>query len=248
MIHIANLTYHYGVFCALKDISFDIGAGEIVAFIGPNGAGKSTTMKILTTLLRPEIGTVTVAGIDVSKDPLAVRKHIGYLPETNPLYEDMIVFDALEMAAAQHGVPKADRAKAVQKAAQHCSLNAVMHLTIQQLSRGYRQRVGIAQAILHDPDVLILDEATTGLDPNQIREIRDLILTISKEKTILLSTHILQEVTAIASRIILINHGTLACDGPVNHLLNDLRKKNDNPQANIEDLFTYYTKSTGQHD
>ena len=145
------------------------------------------------------------------------------------------------MAAAQHGVPKSNRAQAVQKAAQHCSLNTVMHLTIQQLSRGYRQRVGIAQAIIHDPDVLILDEATTGLDPNQIREIRDLILAIGKTKTILLSTHILQEVTAIASRIILIDHGTLACDGPVDKLLKDLRQKTDNPLANIEDLFTHYT-------
>ncbi|MBQ9241836.1 MAG: ATP-binding cassette domain-containing protein [Proteobacteria bacterium] len=241
MIHIEHLTYHYGDFCALKDISFDISSGQIVAFIGPNGAGKSTTMKILTTLLRPETGNVTVAGIDVSKNPLEVRRHIGYLPETNPLYEDMIVHDALEMAAAQHGIPRAKRPLAVKKAAQHCSLNAVMHLPIHQLSRGFRQRVGIAQAIIHDPDILILDEATTGLDPNQIREIRDLILSIGKTKTILLSTHILQEVTAIASRIILIDHGTIACDGTVDTLLNDLRKQTNNALANIEDLFAFYT-------
>ena len=241
MISVEHFSYQYGSHVAVRDISFSLQKGEVVALIGPNGAGKSTTMKVLTTLLRPCSGKILVAGHDVETEPMQVRENLGYLPETNPLYDDMIVYDALHSIAAQRHIPRACRDDAVAEVAKQCGIESVMHREISELSRGYRQRVGIAQAIIHHPAVLILDEATTGLDPNQIREIRDLILEIGKEKTVLMSTHILQEVTAIAKRLILLHRGQIACDGPIDALLETVSEKL-HKKANLEDLFSYYTK------
>ncbi len=241
MIKLEHFSYQYGNHTAVNDISFELQKGEIVALIGPNGAGKSTTMKVLTTLLRPCSGKVTVAGYDVEENPLKVRENLGYLPETNPLYTDMIVYDALLSIAAQRLVPPHKRQDAIQQAAHQCGILEVMHRPIYSLSRGYRQRVGLAQAILHQPQVLILDEATTGLDPNQIREIRDLIVKIGKDRTVLMSTHILQEVTAIAKRVIILNHGEIACDGEITDLLSQLSQTLKRDNITIEDLFVYHT-------
>ena len=242
MIKLEHFSYQYGAHRAVDDISFELKKGELAALIGPNGAGKSTTMKVLTTLLRPCAGKVTVAGYDVVQEPMKVRKNLGYLPETNPLYTDMLVYDALQSIAAQRLIPRGERKDAIALCAQQCGIVEVMHRPIQTLSRGYRQRVGLAQAILHQPEVLILDEATTGLDPNQIREIRDLIVDIGKDRTVLMSTHILQEVTAIAKRVIILNHGKIACDGEITSLLADLAQTLGRDDVTLEDLFVYYTK------
>lgn len=242
MLKLEHFSYDYGEHLAVDDISFELKTGEIAALIGPNGAGKSTTMKVLTTLMRPTAGKIAVAGYDVVENPVKVRENLGYLPETNPLYDDMIVYDLLESIAAQRHIPRSKRKKAIDETAHQCSLIEVMHRPVNALSRGYRQRVGIAQAIIHKPSVLILDEATTGLDPNQIREIRDLIVEIGKERTVLISTHILQEVTAIAKRVILLNHGHIACDGNVDELIHEVGEKMHKTDATIEDLFAFYTK------
>lgn len=243
MLKIEHFSYDYGGHLAVDDISFELKTGEIAALIGPNGAGKSTTMKVLTTLMRPTSGTLTVAGHDVVEEPIKVRENLGYLPETNPLYDDLLVYEALESIAAQRHIPRKSRLQVITEIAGQCGLTDVIHCPIHTLSRGYRQRVGIAQAIIHKPAVLILDEATTGLDPNQIREIRDLILEIGRERTVLISTHILQEVTAVAKRVILLNHGRIVCDGNIDELIRDLAAKTQNPNATIEDLFVFHTKS-----
>lgn len=241
MIEAEHFSYAYGATLAVDDISFSLKAGEIVALIGPNGAGKSTTMKALTTLLRPCGGTIRIAGCDVAQNPAQARRRIGYLPEDNPLYGDMIVADALMSIARQREIPAHLREECVDEAAHLCALIPVMHRTIDTLSRGYRQRVGIAQAILHRPDALILDEATTGLDPNQIAEIRDLIIEIGAKRTVLISTHILQEVSAIAKRVILLNRGKIALDSPLQSALDGLRREGLSPD--IETLFRRHTLS-----
>lgn len=243
MLKVSNFCYDYGEHRAVNNISFELKKGEIVAFLGPNGAGKSTTMKAITTLLRPSAGQIEVAGFDVLNAPMQVRKNIGYLPETNPLYLDMLVSEALHSIAAQRLIPRKKRLNAVQTVAAQCGISEVLNRPIEALSRGYRQRVGIAQAIIHQPNLLILDEATTGLDPNQIREIRDLILEIGREKTVLLSTHILQEVTAIATRLIIMDKGQIVCDGTPDVLLKKVAKELNTPNASIEDLFTFYTQA-----
>jgi len=245
MIEVEHFSYSYGSHLAVDDISFSLKEGEIVALIGPNGAGKSTTMKVLTTLLRPCAGRISIAGYDVVEQSVQARQHLGYLPETNPLYADMIVYDALKSVSQQRLIPKNKQDDAIWAAAHQCGIESVMHQTIETLSRGYRQRVGIAQAIIHNPSVLILDEATSGLDPNQIREIRDLIIQIGKEKTVLISTHILQEVTAIANRIILMNHGKIVCDGQIDELLAELSDHQHMDHPDVEDLFSFYT--TGEN-
>ena len=244
MIKVEHFSYQYGNHIAVDDISFELKKGEIVALIGPNGAGKSTTMKVLTTLLRPCSGKITVAGYDVEQNPFKVRENLGYLPETNPLYTDMLVYDALQSIAAQRLIPSEKQPEAIKLAAQQCGITEVMHRPIQTLSRGYRQRVGLAQAIIHQPQVLILDEATTGLDPNQIREIRDLIVTIGKDRTVLMSTHILQEVSAIAKRVIILNHGKIACDGNLTELLSQLSQTLERDNISIEDLFVHFTNQS----
>lgn len=212
MIAIENLKKSYGEVAALSGISFDVPRGQVVGFLGPNGAGKSTTMKILTGFVEATSGTCRVAGIDVANDPVEARRHIGYLPESNPLYEDMMVYDYLEHGAAMRGIASKDRKKKVYNAVERCGLAPVISKDIGDLSKGYRQRTGLAHAILHEPDLLILDEPTTGLDPNQIVEIRSLITDLGQEKTVLMSTHVLSEVQATCSRVVIISDGKLVAD------------------------------------
>ena len=212
-IRVNNLTKYYGQQAAVKDITFEINTGEIVGFLGPNGAGKSTTMKMITTYLTPSAGKVEVNGMDTEENSIEVRKKIGYLPEQNPLYLDMNVLDYLEYAAQLESVPKENIGKAVKNMVDVCGLGDVQHKDIGELSKGFKQRVGLAQAMIHDPEVLILDEPTSGLDPNQIIEIRKLIKKLGKQKTLVLSTHILQEVEATCDRVLIINKGEIVADG-----------------------------------
>ncbi len=238
-IEVRDLTKYYGDFQALRGISFDVHRGEIVGFLGPNGAGKSTTMKILTCYMAATTGSAKVMNIDVTEDSIGVRARIGYLPESVPLYDQMVVFDYLEHLAELRGVPSSKREAAVTHAVEVCGLGPVVAKKIDELSKGYRQRVGLAQALVHSPDVLILDEPTSGLDPNQIVDIRELIRSIGKEKTVLLSTHILQEIEALCDRVILINGGTVVADGSFEALYAAY------PAAdrNLEKLFRLLTSS-----
>lgn len=217
-IKVENLSKFYGQQQAVKNISFEIKAGEVVGFLGPNGAGKSTTMKMITTYLTPNEGVIKVNDIDTNEEPIQVRKKIGYLPEQNPLYNDMNVIDYLHYAAELQSVPKAEIAESVKKMVKVCGLEDVKHKDIGELSKGYKQRVGLAQAMIHNPEVLLLDEPTSGLDPNQIIEIRKLIKDLGKHKTLMLSTHILQEVQATCDRVIIINNGEIVADGTTDSL------------------------------
>ena len=212
MIRIEGLTKRYGSTDALKSLSFDVPRGQVVGFLGPNGAGKSTTMRILAGYLTPSAGKAFVGDVDVVADPVKARGVIGYLPENNPLYEEMMVVDFLKFIADVRKVDQAKKALAIRSAVDRCGLGGVMGKDIGQLSKGYRQRVGLAQAILHDPALLILDEPTTGLDPNQIVEIRALIKELGQEKTVILSTHVLSEVQSTCSRVLIINDGKLVAD------------------------------------
>jgi ABC-2 type transport system ATP-binding protein len=216
-IKVAALTKIYDTQKAVDNISFELKKGEIVGFLGPNGAGKSTTMKIITGYLPPTSGKVTVCGFDVEEKPLEVRKRVGYLPEANPLYYEMYVREYLELTAGIHKLGKATKERIADMISM-TGLTKEAHKKIGALSKGYKQRVGLAQAIIHDPEVLILDEPTSGLDPNQIVEIRDLITNIGKEKTVLLSTHIMQEVQAMCNRVIIINNGKIVADDSISHL------------------------------
>ena len=218
MVEIEHLTKTYGTQNAVDNISFVAGKGEIVGFLGPNGAGKSTTMKIATGYLPPTAGTVRVAGYDVLVDSLAVRRHVGYLPEHNPLYLDMYVHEYLEFIGSVHGLRGSGLRNRVAELVRRVGLSREQNKQIGALSKGYRQRVGLAQALIHDPDVLILDEPTTGLDPNQILEIRQLIREVGEDKTVIFSTHILPEVTALCSRVLIISRGKLVADSPVAEL------------------------------
>lgn len=218
-LQIKNLTRLYGQQRAVDNISFEVARGEIVGFLGPNGAGKSTTMKIATTYLPPTSGTVLVEGLDVTQRPHEVKKIIGYLPEHNPLYTDLYVREYLEFSGRFYGLRGARLKAAVDRIIEVCGLTAEKHKRIEMLSKGYRQRVGIAQALLHDPQIVILDEPTSGLDPNQILEIRKLIKETSESKTVIFSTHILQEVQALCDRVIVINKGKLVADDNLKDLL-----------------------------
>ncbi|MBK6539234.1 MAG: ATP-binding cassette domain-containing protein [Ignavibacteria bacterium] len=222
-IKVENLTKYYGQQAAVNDITFEINTGEIVGFLGPNGAGKSTTMKMITTYLTPSAGKIYVNDLSTESESLEVRKKIGYLPEQNPLYLDMNVLDYLEFAAELESVPKSDIAKSIKKMVGVCGLGDVQHKDIGELSKGFKQRVGLAQAMIHEPDVLILDEPTSGLDPNQIIEIRKLIKQLGKEKTLVLSTHILQEVEATCDRVLIINKGQIVADGTPDSLQDKFR-------------------------
>lgn len=213
-IEVQNITKSYGSQKAVDQITFSVTKGEIVGLLGPNGAGKSTLMKILTTYLEPSEGTATVNSHSISNDKKRVQKAIGYLPEHNPLYLEMYVREYLSFNANIYGVSKSRVAEVIALT----GLEDEAHKTIQQLSKGYRQRVGLANALLHDPEVLILDEPTTGLDPNQLVDIRELIKSIGKDKTVLLSTHIMQEVEAICDRVILIDHGKMVLDERLSEL------------------------------
>lgn len=210
---IKNLTKRYRGFKAIDGINFRINQGEVLGFLGPNGAGKSTTMKIITTYIAPSEGDVEVGGYSILTHPQEVKKLIGYLPENNPLYLDMPIMDYLAFSARLQGVTQAKVQQRVHEMIKVCGLGGEKHKLIGELSKGYRQRVGLAQAMIHDPQVLILDEPTTGLDPNQIIEIRKLIKEIGKQKTVILSTHILPEVEATCDRILIINKGQIVADG-----------------------------------
>ena len=216
-IKVAALTKIYGTQKAVDKISFELKKGEIVGFLGPNGAGKSTTMKMITGYLPATDGRIEVCGYDVQQKPMEVRKRVGYLPEANPLYFDMYVREYLGFTAGIHKLGK-EKKKRIAEMIGLTGLGKEAHKKIGALSKGYKQRVGLAQAMLHDPEVLILDEPTSGLDPNQIVEIRDLITSIGKEKTVLLSTHIMQEVQAMCSRVIIINNGNIVADDSIGHL------------------------------
>ncbi len=213
MIEVKNLTKRYGATVAVNDVSFDAQAGEVVGFIGPNGAGKTTTMRILTCYLSADAGTAKVAGYDVFEESIEVRKQIGYLPESTPLYTDMGVLDYLNFIAQIRNIPKNQRKKRIKEVIEVCGLGKVIQKDIGELSKGYRQRLGLSQALVHDPSILILDEATSGLDPRQIVEFRSLIKELGKEKMILLSSHILPEVSATCSRILVIDEGHLVANG-----------------------------------
>ena len=213
MIEANGLCKYYGPFAAIKDVSFVIPRGQVAAFLGPNGAGKSTTMKVLTGFLSATEGTAKIGGFDVYADRIEAVKLIGYLPENGPLYLEMTPASLLRYLGEARGLDKATLSKRLDYVAEKCSLKGVWGKAIGKLSRGFRQRVGMAQALLHDPQVLILDEPTSGLDPNQVHDVRELIRSLGQIKTILLSTHILQEVRAVASRVILINEGLIVLDG-----------------------------------
>ena len=217
MIQVENLTKRYGATIGVTNLDFRVEKGEVLGFLGPNGAGKTTTMKMLTCYLPPTAGTAKVCGFDIVDQSMEVRKRIGYLPERNPLYGDMTVHGYLDFVAHVKGVKPSARRSEVDRAIERCGLEQVPHRTIEKLSKGYQQRVGIAQAILNDPEILILDEPTLGLDPKQIIEIRQLIRDLGGEKTVILSSHILPEVSQVCNRVIIINRGALvAADTPEN--------------------------------
>ena len=218
MIEAIGLSKFYGPFAAARDVSFSVKRGELVAFLGPNGAGKSTTMKMLTGYLSPSEGSAKIAGHDMFADRIAGSKHLGYLPENGPLYPDMTPFSLLNFFGEARGMKLGYRKERIETVVELCDLKSVLHKAISKLSKGFRQRVGMAQALLHEPDVLILDEPTAGLDPNQIREVRNTMRKLGETKTILLSTHILQEVEAMANRVIMINEGRKVFEGSVEEL------------------------------
>ena len=217
-IIVEGLTKKYGEQKAVNDISFEIKTGEVVGFLGPNGAGKSTTMKMITCFMAPTSGDVRLDSLSIHSDQESIKRKIGYLPENNPLYTDMAIIDYLRFSAEIQGVEKSTISSRIAEMVEKCGLDREKHKTINQLSKGYRQRVGIAQAMIHDPEVLILDEPTTGLDPNQIVEIRKLIKELGKQKTVILSSHILSEVEATCDRILIINKGRIVADGSADTL------------------------------
>lgn len=219
MISVNGLVKRYGSTLAVDDVSFEVKRGEVLGFLGPNGAGKTTTMRMLTGYLPPDGGGATLAGYDIREASLEVRRRIGYLPESAPLYEDMGTVDYLLYAAEMRGIPARTRRQRVAHAVEVCGLAPALTKNIGQLSKGYRQRVGLAQALVHEPDILILDEPTSGLDPNQIVEIRSLIKEIGREKTVILSTHILPEVSATCDRVIIIARGRLVGSGTPEELV-----------------------------
>ncbi|HEY4613094.1 MAG TPA: ATP-binding cassette domain-containing protein [Bacteroidota bacterium] len=222
-IAVHNLTKFYGREKAVENISFEVKTGEILGFLGPNGAGKITTMKIVTCYMPPSAGTVEVDGYNIFDHSMEVRRKIGYLPEMNPLYMDMNVVEYLDYAARLHGMGTDTLAQRRKEMVEVCGLGDVRHKDIGELSKGYRQRVGLAQAMIHDPEMLILDEPTSGLDPNQIVEIRKLIKHLGEKKTVILSTHILSEVQATCDRVVIINEGTIVADGTPEKLQQEFR-------------------------
>ncbi|MEJ2427847.1 MAG: ATP-binding cassette domain-containing protein [Deltaproteobacteria bacterium] len=212
MIHVENLTKYYDGFCAVDQITFDMHKGEILGLLGPNGAGKTTTLRMVTGFLRPTSGSIRVKDYTIEQHSLEIRKLLGYLPEAAPLYHDMLVYDYLHYVAKIREFAKGKIHPRIRELGELCGLNEVMHKPIGELSRGYKQRVGLAHAMMSDPEILVLDEPTSGLDPNQIIEIREIIKQIGKEKTIILSTHILSEAEATCDRIVIINRGKIVAD------------------------------------
>ena len=218
MIEASGLSKYYGSFVAVEDISFSIPQGQVVAFLGPNGAGKTTMMRMLTGYLAPSAGEAAIAGHDVRRDRIAASQRLGYLPENGPMYPDMTPLELLRFFGEARRMARAALEERVEAVVELCALELVTEKPIGKLSRGYRQRVGMAQALLHDPDVLIMDEPTAGLDPNQIRQFRENIQRLGRTKTLLISTHILHEADAVADRVLLVNNGRLVFDGPVEEL------------------------------
>jgi ABC-2 type transport system ATP-binding protein len=213
MIHVENLTKYYDDFCAVDQITLDIHKGEIIGLLGPNGAGKTTTLRMLTGYFNPSKGDIRVKDISVHANPLAVKKMIGYLPESAPLYKGMLVYDYLDHVAKIRGLHDTAKDRRLKELADMCGLNGIMHKTIDTLSKGLKQRVGLAHAMMSDPEILVLDEPTSGLDPNQIVDIRGIIRKIGEKKTVILSTHILSEAEATCDRIVIINKGKIIADG-----------------------------------
>ncbi|OGW84117.1 MAG: hypothetical protein A3C47_06965 [Omnitrophica bacterium RIFCSPHIGHO2_02_FULL_51_18] len=233
MIEAKNLTMFYGSTCAVDDVSFKVSPSEIVGFLGPNGAGKTTLMRVLTTFIYPTKGAALIGGCDVTRDPIGVRKAIGYLPEIPPLYPDMRVDDFLDFVGRARELRGRQLKERKDWVVSACGIGSVWKHRVYELSLGFRQRVGLAQALIHDPKVLILDEPTSGLDPIQIIGIRGLIQDLAKRKTILFSTHILQEASAISHRLFIINQGKLVAQGT----LAELRSQGGNPDASLEEVF-----------
>ena len=230
MIKVEGLTKYYGDFLAVDGISFEVNKGEIVGLLGPNGAGKTTTLRILTGYLLPSSGSVKIKDYDIYKDLREIKKIIGYLPETTPLYNEMLVYDYLWFVADSKEIEESERLSELKRVAEICQIKNVMHKPVNELSKGYKQRVGLAAALLGDPDILILDEPTSGLDPNQIVEIREIIKEIGKEKTVLFSTHILSEAEATCDRLVIIHKGKIVADGKTE----ELKKGGDQFTVNIE--------------
>ncbi len=218
MIKIENLTKYFGDTCAVDQISFEIRKGEVLGLLGPNGAGKTTTMRMLTCYLKPSSGDINVKDFSIEDNALEIKKLIGYLPESAPLYPDMIVYDYLRFIADVRELEKSNVDARIKELAGICGISEVMHKSINELSKGYKQRVGLAHAMMNDPEILVLDEPTSGLDPNQIVEIRDIIKKIGKEKTVILSTHILSEAEATCDRIVIINKGKIVAAGATDEL------------------------------
>ena len=225
MIEVKKLIKNYNEVKAVKSIDFTINHGEVVGFLGANGAGKSTTLKILTGYLTPTSGEVFIDGLDIDKEAHEIKKIVGYLPESNPLYYEMYVYDLLKFTANTRNIFGEEFKQALDKVVAQCGLDEVVHKTVGECSKGYKQRVGLACAMIHDPKILILDEPVTGLDPNQIVEIRKLIKALGKEKLVLMSSHILQEIEATVDRIIIIDHGEIVADGTTKKLMNQFMGK-----------------------
>jgi ABC-2 type transport system ATP-binding protein len=225
MIAIQDLTKYYGDLCAVDHVSFNIHKGEILGLLGPNGAGKTTIYRILTGYLRLTSGDIRVKDFHINENLFEIKKLIGYLPEAAPLYQDMLVYEYLDFVADVRGVASNRKVAHIRDLADLCSLNQVMHMTINELSKGYRQRVGIAHALMGDPEILVLDEPTSGLDPNQIVETRDIIRRIGKEKTIIFSTHILSEAEATCDRIVIVNQGRKVADDTLDNLRKELKEQ-----------------------
>lgn len=226
MIHVENLTKYYHTLCAVDHINFDIQKGEILGLLGPNGAGKTTTLRMLTGYLHPSSGNIQIKGLSIDRHLLEIKKILGYLPESAPLYHDMLVYDYLNYVAAIREINGDRKLERVRRLADLCGINEVMHQPIGELSKGYKQRVGLAHAMMNDPEVLVLDEPTSGLDPNQIVEIRKIIREIGKEKTIILSTHILSEAEATCDRIVIISQGKIVADGSAENLKRSAGREN----------------------
>ncbi len=224
MIHVENIEKIYGKFKAVNNVSFDIGRGEIVGLLGPNGAGKTTIMKILTGYHYPTSGNAILNGYSIYDNPLKIKESTGYLPEMAPLYDDLTVIEYLDFMADIRKVSKDIKKREIERVIAECGLSPVVYRGIGKLSKGYRQRTGLAQAIIHSPEILILDEPTTGLDPNQIIEIRKLISDIGKEKTVILSTHILQEVEAVCNRVLILNRGNIVAEGTPDKIRDEVKE------------------------
>ncbi len=223
MIRVENLVKNYGDVRAVRDISFQVNDGEILGFLGENGAGKSTTLKVMTGFLSATAGNVFVDDMNIVDDSLEIRRRVGYLPELNPLYGEMIVYDLLSFIATIRRMEGRAFRQALERVVEQCGLAGVVHRAVQECSKGYKQRIGLATAMLHDPDILILDEPVTGLDPNQIVEIRELIRSLGREKTLIMSSHILQEIEATVDRIIIIHNGEIVADGLREELMSSFR-------------------------